>query len=553
MPIIMRWIRPATLPLAAAGALFLGVPRLEARPPRGFAVASESSDATRAALRELEAGGNAVDAAVTAALVAGVSSPSSSGIGGGGFALVFMAAEKKVRFFDFREMAPARLDVLAFEKRPLPPEERGKLVGVPGEVAGLHALQQAFGRHRWREVTLPAVRLARDGFSVGPHLGRALRAKGRFASGDAELRSLFWPGGSPLRAGRRLVNPALARTLERVADEGPGAIYQGPIAREMVTTAQSRGGALAESDLDRYRVVERAPLCARWEGHDVCTAPPPSAGGLMLFEVLGEFTRDELRAFDPAGGAYQHLIAEAMRGAVADRMRFVGDPDHVSVGLPALLRPSRLAARRAQIDPRKSRTPVDFALPGGGTHHLVTADAGGNVVSLTTTVNHAFGAELMAVPSGIVLNDELDDFTSARDAMAFGAGKGPNRPQPGARPVSSMTPTLVLEQGRVVLALGGSGGATIATNVTQTVLRRLVFGMSPGEAVRAPRFYLGSGGATIWLERGTPRALWRDLEGRGESVALVPFTESAVQLIARDGPNWRAAADPRKLGTASSE
>jgi gamma-glutamyltranspeptidase/glutathione hydrolase len=273
----------------------------------------------------------------------------------------------------------------------------------------------------------------------------------------------------------------------------------------------------------------------------------------MLLEVLGEFRRDELRAFDPASGAYQHLLAEAMRGAIWDRMRAVGDPDHVAVDLTALVHPARLAARRARIDPRTTRPLTEFSLRGGGTHHLVTADARGNVVSLTTTVNHAFGAELLAPSSGIVLNDQLDDFTSRREAAAFGVENSPNRPRPGARPASNMTPTLVVDHGRVVLALGGSGGAAIATNVTQLVLRRLVFGTSAGELVAAPRFYVPTTGATIWLERSTPNALRRDLGRRGEKVALVPHTESAVELVAWDGGRPTAAADPRKFGAAASE
>jgi gamma-glutamyltranspeptidase / glutathione hydrolase len=543
----------ATLWAALGAALLFWVPRLEARAPKGYAVATENPDATRAALATLEAGGNAVDAAVTATLVAGISSPTSSGLGGGGFALVWVAEERRPRFFDFREAAPAELDLGAFERRPLPREERGKLVGVPGEVGGLYAIHRALGALSWHAVTEPALRVARAGFAVGPHLGRVLRAPGRFGRADAGLRALYWPGGRPLGVGRRITNVALGRTIERIASEGPRAIYEGSIARELVATVRSRGGTLTEADLARYRPVERMPLCGRWEGKDVCSAPPPSAGGLMLLEVLGEFGRAELAALDPSSGLYQHLLAEAMRGAIWDRMRAVGDPDHVVVDLGALLHPARLGARRALVDPRTTRPLAEFALPGGGTHHLVTADSRGNVVSLTTTVNHAFGAELMARSSGIVLNDELDDFTSRPDEAAFGIQDGPNRPRPGARPASNMTPTLVVQDGRVVMALGGSGGGAIATNVTQIALRRLVFGTPAAELVTSPRFYLPTAGATISVERAAPGALSRDLAARGEKVAVVPHDESAVEVVVWDAGRPTAAADPRKSGSAASE
>jgi gamma-glutamyltranspeptidase/glutathione hydrolase len=244
------------------------------------------------------------------------------------------------------------------------------------------------------------------------------------------------------------------------------------------------------------------------------------------------------------------MVAEAFRGAIADRMRFVGDPDVVPVDTGKLMAASRMKARRASIALDRTHAIPRFGLEGGGTHHLVTADARGNVVSLTTTVNRVFGAKLVGAESGVVLNDELDDFTRKKDAQALGLGESPNRPRPGARPVSSMTPSIVVRDGRAVLALGGSGGPTIPINVTQALLARLVFDATPAQAVAARRFYVPTSRATILIEPGAPPELERDLTWRGEIVGPMRFSTSAVQMIAIEGERKLPAADPRKHGTA---
>jgi gamma-glutamyltranspeptidase len=245
------------------------------------------------------------------------------------------------------------------------------------------------------------------------------------------------------------------------------------------------------------------------------------------------------------------MVAEAMRGAVADRMRYLGDPDHEKVDLARLTSAKRLAVRKKSIALDRTHALPRFGLEEHGTHHLVTADASGNVVSLTTTVNRVFGAKLMAPKSGVVLNDELDDFTAKADVASFGLQESPNRARAGARPVSSMTPTLVVKDGRVVLALGGSGGTTIATNVTQLVLSRLVFDKEPQAAVTAPRFQIPTSGAFLLLEPGSDRKLVEDLEWRGEIVGTARFLSSAVQMVTFDGARVLAASDPRKHGSAS--
>ena len=546
--------RPASLlPVALLACLLALAPRADTQPAHArAAAATENELATREALASMRGGGNAVVAAVTAALVAGVASPTSSGIGGGGFVLVWLADRRQPVLIDFREVAPAGLDPESLENRPLPHPQRGKLMGVPGEVAGLFEIHRRHGKRPWAEVVAPAVRRAKSGFPVGKHLGAALSGSAKVLKLDPGISAVFYPGGRPAAVGQLVRNSKLASTLERIAAEGPKAFYEGAIADDVVATARSTGSPITRADLLSYRPIERQPLRIRWEGHDVYTMPPPSAGGIMLAQTLGMFSSAELKRFGRESGAYQHLVAEALRGSIADRMRFIGDPDHVKLDVARLLSPARLSARKRSIALDRTHAVPRFGLEEHGTHHLVTADAAGNVVSLTTTVNRSFGTKLSGVQSGVVLNDELDDFSARKDVAPLGMKESPNRPRPLARPVSSMTPTIVVRDGQPVLALGGSGGPTITTNVTQLLLSRLIFGVRPADAVRAPRFYVPTKGAYILLEKGAPQALVDDLEARGEIVGTMPFTGSAVQMIAIENGRKLPAADPRKHGSAAA-
>jgi gamma-glutamyltranspeptidase/glutathione hydrolase len=265
------------------------------------------------------------------------------------------------------------------------------------------------------------------------------------------------------------------------------------------------------------------------------------------------FSSAELKKHGDGSGAYQHVLAEAMRGAIADRMRYLGDPDHQKVDLARLLDKKRLAARKQKIALDRTHTPPRFGLEEHGTHHLTTADSAGNVVALTTTVNTTFGSKVTAPPTGVVLNDELDDFSKQKDVVVYDLSESPNRPRPGARPVSSMTPTVVVKDGAAVFALGGSGGPTIATNVTQLLLGRLVFGKKPADLVKAPRFYVPFKDHTIRLEAGASESTIADLRFRGELVGTQKFTQSGVQMIAIENGRKLPASDPRKHGFAAAE
>jgi gamma-glutamyltranspeptidase / glutathione hydrolase len=549
-----RWLPLTLLSLSVAASLNAAVPDVGAASPApSYGVATESPGATREASRVLAAGGNAFDAAVCAALVAGFTAPAASGIGGGGFALVWSARDKKPYIIDFRETAPADVDSTVLDQRPVPPEKRGQTVGVPGEVAGLFELHQRFGKLAWRDVVTRAVTLSARGFAAEPHTVTQVAEQSQALSARSpHFRSVYLPGGSAAKLSAQLRSPRLSKTLARIAAEGKRGLYEGPVASDIVQAVKSAGGNLQLADLANYRVVEREPLRVSWGGKEILTMPPPSAGGLLLVETLSLFQPAELLAMNDTPSKRVHLLAEAMRGATADRARFVGDPAFVTVDVAKLLSPARLARRKALLSAERTHTQPRFGLEDAGTHHLVTADAAGNWVSLTTTINDAFGAKLVAEQSGFLLNNQLTDFAPPDAVTVFGMTESPNRVRPGARPVSSMSPTLVLENDVPSMALGGSGALTIAPNTTQVLLNRVAYGMTAEAAVAAPRFTIPAPrtGQTLWLEAALAKPHGADLAARGE-LLLSKDSRNAVQLVVREGGTFSAAADPRKHGSAA--
>ncbi|HMI85661.1 MAG TPA: gamma-glutamyltransferase [Polyangiaceae bacterium] len=554
-----------------------------------FAVATENAAATRVGIEALRSGANAVDAAISVALTLGVVQPASSGIGGGGFALVWDAAQRKVTALDFREVAPGSIDPAALEYRPkeVIQSGRGRMIGVPGEVAGLAELHRRFGRRSFAEDAAPAIAVAEQGYATSDHLARLAVAYHAQINFSSPLKALFKPDGYAVGVGRRIVNRDLAATLRRVGAEGPKAFYEGEIAAEIVKAAQATGSALSLRDLRAYRPIEREPLKVAWEGHTVYTMPPPSAGGLLLAETLGMFGKADLEPLGFGSGAYNHLLAETFRGAIVDRMRAIGDPGFVKTDVAALVSKGRLLDRRAEIAHDRTRAMPKTVIREHGTAHFVVVDARGNVVSLTATINDAFGSFVSTETTGVILNDELDDFTTKAAAAMFtssassarlaagimdGAGAnaskvpasstdsaGPNEPRPFARPTSSMTPTLAFRDGLPVLAVGGSGGLRIATGVTQALLARMVFALPVADCVAIPRVHTPTDEASpvIEIDENVSEAVVQDLRSRGETVRLGP-NYSAVQMVAIDrGPGgalrMSAASDPRKGGTALVE
>lgn len=524
-----------------------------------LAVATDNPEATRAALSLLDRGGNAVDGAIAAALALGVVGPSSSGIGGGGFALVYTAKDRQFNVVDFRETAPEKIDADALFAR----EKRGPSVGVPGEPAGLEFLAKKYGKKTLAEDASPAVTLAEKGFFVGKHFrDGALLFRDRVKS-STHLTSLLYPNGSPISLGARVTRADLAKALRAFGAGGSRALYTGRIAEAMVAAVRAEGGSLAVSDLTSYKVRERKPLVRTIDGRTIATMPAPSAGGMMVLETLSMFGANRsssLASMGAGSSATYHMLGEAMRGALADRVRLVGDPDldpRVNDLVDDALAPNQIAARKKKIDPNKTHKAPEFQSREQGTTHLIVADAEGNVVSLTTTVNAPFGATIVAGDTGIVMNDEMDDFSAPKDVEPFGVdGGGPNRPRPLARPVSSMCPTIVLENGEPILALGGSGGQRIATGVTQVAVNRLIFGLDASTSVSMPRVHVGASREMI-VERDVADDVRQGLIARGEQLKDETFGAPAVQIVTweRGGlvPRIFAASDPRKSGFSAAK
>lgn len=552
-------------PLAAPEATASAVPEATASaapapPPRPhrFAVAAENHTAARLAMDVLRQGGSAADAAIAGAFASGVTHPVSSGIGGGGFAVVWDAKEKAVHVLDFRETAPIGLRPGDYLKRErLPDDKRGVMFGVPGEVAGLAEIHHRWGRRAFADDVKPAADAAEHGFPVSAHLSRALRWNEAWVRKTPRYAALFAPLGVLLGPKETVKNPALAATLRRIGAEGKAAFYEGAVADDIVATARAAGSRVTREELRDYKVLERAPLHTRWEGYDVYTMPPPSAGGLTVLETLQMHTKADLTQLGYGSGAYLHLLAETFRGATADRMVWIGDPAFHRADVAALAAPARMAARRARISLTATRPAERFVLDEQGTSHLVVVDDQGNVVSLTTTVNSMFGSRLVTA-GGFVLNDELSDFTSMRIEKRFGMKplRGPNAPAGGARPASSMTPTVVLKDGAPVFAAGGSGGLRITTATTQVLLAQLAFGRVPAESVGDPRIDTPPTGG-LFIDPTVPPALVADLQRRGEVVESTKPNFSAVQAVfigSKDGVRWMSAgADPRKGGAALVE
>jgi gamma-glutamyltranspeptidase/glutathione hydrolase len=519
-----------------------------------YAVATENAEASAIAMKVLEQGGDAVDAAAAAAFALGVATPTACGIGGGGFAVVYRAKTKESFVLDFREVAPMNVDVAALDRRSKESNERGHLSGVPGEVQGLAELVAKYGKKKLRDDIAPAIALARNGFSMTEHVRRVSDKMAPKLRAEAPLLAVkFLAEGGPLPAGSKITRPELADTLQAIADRGPKALYEGPIAEAAIAAVKEAGGTLTLDDFAKYAPKPRTPIRIQVGNREVITMPTPSAGGVMLAqalraqEVLKKKDGKGLAAYGLGTGPYLHVVAELMRGALDDRAQWLGDPDFVKADLNAIISEERIAKRVAMIDPMKTHPPKELRVEEHGTSHISIIDAEGNAVALTTTVNGPFGARI--VTSGFLMNDELGDFGKTEDAI----GLKPNIPRPGARPTSSMTPTIVLENGLPVMIIGGSGGYRIATSVTLASLAYFVFGTSPGDAVGMPRVHVWN--AKLAAEEGISPEIRADLKSRGEDVVdLDPM--NAVQMIAIDrtsGIDIAATSDPRKGGVAMAK
>jgi gamma-glutamyltranspeptidase / glutathione hydrolase len=576
---VARWFSLAVSPflaavtsLAAAGA---EVERLPVTPygaspsaisRRGMAVAA-TAEAARAGADALAAGGNAVDAAVATAFALAVTYPQAGNLAGGGFAVVRTAAGE-VFALDFRETAPAgtwKGTFLNADGSPRGDASRagGLAVGTPGTVRGLEALHKRFGRLPWASLIAPAVKFARDGFRVPEGLTAELAAYRRTLTRYEETRRLFFlSGDAPLPPGTLLKQPELAATLEAIAARGADGFHRGPIAERLAAYDRSQGGVLSAEDLAGYVPVWRVPDEVDFERWRIVTMPLPSAGGFLLAAILGQLPaiQGDWRPRDTADAI--HLIAEAERRAYADRNRFLGDADCADVPLARLLSPWRLAALGASIDPARA-TPSSAILAGGPkesdqTTHLSTATAAGDAVSLTYTLNDTFGNGAVVPGVGVLLNNEMDDFTAHPGVPnLFGLVQGEaNAVRAGGRPLSSMTPSIVLEDGKPRFVLGSPGGSTISTTVLQVFLNAGPRGMPLADAVSAPRFHHQHLPDRIELDRGAfPAGLKNELRRKGHVLVDREPTQTGGKLgrvhaiaFEKDG-RLLGVADPRGYGS----
>jgi len=518
---------------AASVALFFFAAVCHAQTAKHFIVAAAHPLAVEAGVQVLAKGGSAVDAAIAVQLVLGLVEPESSGIGGGAFLLYWSEKEKKLRAYDGRETAPAaaRGDRFMKDGKPMAFAEAvvgGRSIGVPGVMAMLELAHRRHGKLAWTELFQPAIRIAEQGFAVSPRL-QALLEHERFLREDTEARALYYSGG------QRVVNKAYAATLRSLARGNT--LYQGEIAAEVVRAARARGGDLALRDLAAYRPVEREPVCAPYRVYRVCSMCPPSAGGIAVLQILGILERTAFDKAPPRSPQAAHLFAEAGRLAYADRARYGADADFVPVPVARLLSGEYLTRRAKLITGRAMRLAPPGDTEASGTSHFSIADAEGNVVSMTTTIESAFGSRVMA--GGFHLNNELTDFD-------FAPG-GANEVAPGKRPRSSMAPVIVFDgDGRVRLALGSPGGPWIINYVARTLVAMLDWKLDAQAAIGQPNFG-NRNGPTVFEEGVTPSALVADLKARGHETQLAPL-QSGSHAIERVPGGWRGGADPRREG-----
>ena len=531
-------------------------------------VVSQEARASRIGRDVLRLGGNAVDAAVAVGFALAVTLPRAGNIGGGGFMLIRRADLGRTIAIDYREAAPAATDKTVFldadgEADPFKSRWSGLAVGVPGTVAGLELAWRKYGSGRFgfADLVAPAVALARQGLTVDDDLADSLPlAAPVLAKHPSSARLYLGPDGGAPQAGDHIALDDLAATLETIAREGAAGFYAGPVARRIVDAVQAAGGRMTMDDLARYRAVEREPVAGSYRGHTIVSMPPPSSGGAHVIEILDILEGYDLAAQGLNSAASLHEMAEAEKLAYADRAAWLGDPDSVTVPLRGLTSKAYAAALRAQISPDRARPASDIR-PGepqryesDETTHFSIVDADGNAVSNTYTLNFSYGSGLVAGGTGVLLNNELDDFAAkAGAANAYGLmGGDANAPGPNRRPLSSMSPTIVMKDGKVELVTGSPGGSRIITTVLQIIVDTIDHGLNVAEAESAPRAHDQLWPDELRIERGVSPDTIRLLEAMGHKVVTRESMGSANTIARSPDGVLTGASDPRQRGTLAA-
>ncbi|KZZ83626.1 gamma-glutamyltransferase [Bacillus sp. SJS] len=531
-------------------------------------VSAATPQASQIGADVLKDGGNAVDAAVAIQFALNTTEPMMSGIGGGGFMMVYDAKTKKTSIVDSRERAPAGAKPDMFLDKngsPIPFAERhthGNAVGVPGTLKGLEAALDRWGTRPMKKLIAPSVKLAEKGFPIDSVLAKAIIDNKDKLQKTAAGR-VFVPNGRPLKEGEKLKQKDLAKTFKLIQKNGSAALYKGKIASALSEEVQKRGGSLNEKDLKKYGITWDKPIWGEYQGYQIASMPPPSSGGIFLLQMLETLDGFDLSQYPQKSWQKYHLLAEAMHLSYADRAVYAGDPEFVKVPAKGLLDPKYISERQKQIsldkvnsspkagDPWKyengqanyDQQPKQDKKAVGQTTHFTVADRWGNVVSYTTTIEQVFGSGIMVPGYGFMLNNELTDF----DAVPGGA----NEVQPNKRPLSSMSPTIVFKDGKPALSVGSPGGPTIITSVLQTIINKLEYGMELKAAVEEPRIYTNSV-TSYSQENGVPKEILEKLNGMGHKFIKPSEEIGNVQSIEINGPEgrYKGVADSSRNGAA---
>ncbi|WP_000805115.1 gamma-glutamyltransferase [Salmonella enterica] len=571
-PTFMRWVAIAAL---LAGGTFSSVANPPVAPPVSYGVeedvfhpvratqgmvASVDAMATQVGVDILKQGGNAVDAAVAVGYALAVTHPQAGNLGGGGFMLL-RTKDGATTAIDFREMAPAGATRDMFLDEQGNPDSKKSLTsplasGTPGTVAGLSLALEKYGSLPLNSVVRPAIKLAQEGFIVNDALADDLKTYGSEVLPHHEnSKAIFWKDGEPLKKGDKLVQQDLANSLTMIAENGPDAFYKGEIARQIAQQMQQNGGLITTDDLAAYQAVERTPVSGEYRGYQIFSMPPPSSGGIHIVQILNILENFDMKKYGFGSADAIQIMAEAEKYAYADRSEYLGDPDFVNVPWQALTSKAYAKSIAGQIDINKAK-PSSEIRPGklapyesDQTTHFSVVDKDGNAVAVTYTLNTTFGTGIVAGNTGILLNNQMDDF-SAKPGVpnVYGlVGGEANAVGPKKRPLSSMSPTIVVKDGKTWLVTGSPGGSRIITTVLQMVVNTIDFGMNVAEATNAPRFHHQWLPDELRVEKGFSPDTLKLLEQKGQKVALKEAMGSTQSIMVGPDGELYGASDPRSV------
>ncbi|EAN4945067.1 gamma-glutamyltransferase [Salmonella enterica] len=571
-PTFIRWVAIAAL---LTGGAFSAVANPPVAPPVSYGVeedvfhpvratqgmvATVDAMATQVGVDILKQGGNAVDAAVAVGYALAVTHPQAGNLGGGGFMLL-RTKDGHTTAIDFREMAPAGATRDMFLDEQGNPDSKKSLTshlaaGTPGTVAGFSLALEKYGSLPLNKVVRPAIKLAQEGFIVNDALADDLKTYGSEVLPQYEnSKAIFWKDGEPLKKGNKLVQQNLAKSLTLIAENGPDAFYKGEIADQIVEEMRQHGGLITKEDLANYHAVERTPIVGSYRGYQIFSMPPPSSGGIHIVQILNILENVDMKKYGFGSADAMQMMAEAEKYAYADRSEYLGDPDFVNVPWQALTSKAYAKAIAGQIDINKAK-PSSEIRPGklapyesDQTTHFSVVDKDGNAVAVTYTLNTNFGTGIVAGNTGILLNNQMDDF-SAKPGVpnVYGlVGGEANAVGPKKRPLSSMSPTIVVKDGKTWLVTGSPGGSRIITTVLQMVVNTIDFGMNVAEATNAPRFHHQWLPDELRVEKGFSPDTLKLLEQKGQNVALKEAMGSTQSIMVGPDGELYGASDPRSV------